>query len=167
MRSASSPHDYCTCMFSAFDACSFCSALDYRCTYIRLEKHVCFASSYTNFDLLSLLLVLDLSLPHYLTSSVLQKLLDSRSALLLTCVNPEDYFCGTLDSATSLQPLGSTYTCIQLKIPGPLQKTGTACKLKPLSRPPSTLEPRDPTYMLGSLGLTRNTMDKSNFNQFL
>ena len=46
MRSASSPHDYCTCMFSAFDACSFCSALDFCCAYIRLVKHVCFASLY-------------------------------------------------------------------------------------------------------------------------
>ena len=54
MRSASYPHDYCTCMFSAFDAGSFCSALDFRCTYIRLEKHVCFTSSYIDFDPLSL-----------------------------------------------------------------------------------------------------------------
>ena len=50
MHSALSPCDYCTRMFSAFDACSFCSALDFHCTYIRLVKHVCFASLYIDFD---------------------------------------------------------------------------------------------------------------------
>ena len=54
--------------------------------HIRLVKHVCFASSYIDFDLLSLLLALDLSLPCYSISSVLCKLLDPQSASLLTCV---------------------------------------------------------------------------------
>ena len=31
---------------------------------------------------------------------------------------PGNYFCGTFDSATSLQSFGSAYTCIQLEIPG-------------------------------------------------
>ena len=141
MCSALSPHDYCTRMFSAFDACSFCSALDFRCVYIRLIKHVCFASSYIDFDLLSLLLTLDLSLPHYSTSSILRKLLDPQFTLLSTCAYPEDYFHGTFDSATSLRLLGSACTHIQLEIPGPQQKASTAHELKPLSRHPSTPEP--------------------------
>ena len=76
-----------------------------------------------------------------LTSSILRKLFDSQSALLLTCTYPEDYFCGTLDSATSLQPLGSAYTCRLLEIPGPQQKAGAVHELKPLSRTPLHLEP--------------------------
>ena len=104
-------------------------------------------------SVVSLLLVLDLSLPRYSTSSILWKLLDSQSAWLSTCTNLEDYFRGTLDSATFLRPLGSAYTCIQLEIPGPRQKASTAHELKPLSRHPSTPESQDPTYVLGSLGL--------------
>ena len=138
MQSTSSPHDYCTRMFSAFNACSFCSALDFHCAYIRLIKHVCFASLYIDFDLLSLLLTLDLSLPHYSISSVLQKLLNPRSASLSTCTYPEDCSRGTSSSATSLRSLGSTHTRIQLGIPGPQQKAGVAHELKPLSRNPST-----------------------------
>ena len=57
-------------------------------------------------SVVSLLLVLDLSLPRYSTSSVLWKLLDSRSTSLSTRANLEDYFHGTLDSATSLWLLG-------------------------------------------------------------
>ena len=103
--------------------------------------------------IVSLLLALDLSLLHYSTSSILRKLLDPRFALPSTCVYPEDYFRGTFDSATSLQSSGSAYTRIQLKIPGPRQKASAVHKLKPLSRHPLTLEPRDPTYVLGSLEL--------------
>ena len=51
MCSALTPHDSWTHMFSAFDACSFCSALYFHYVYIRLKKHVCFASSYINFDI--------------------------------------------------------------------------------------------------------------------
>ena len=153
MRSTSSPRDYCTCMFSAFNACSFCSALDFRCAYIRLVKHVCFASSYIDFDYCLSPTHTCLKSSALLMSSELWKLLNPRFALLSTCAYPEDYFCGTFDSTTSLRLLGSAYTCIQLEIPGLRQKAGAAHELKPLSRHPSTPEPRDPTYVLGSLEL--------------
>ena len=52
-------------------------------------------------------------------------------------------------------------TCIYLplsEIPGPQQKAGAVHELKPLSIPPVTSgNLRDPVFMPGSLGLTRNT----------
>ena len=154
MCSASSARNSCTHMFPAFDACSFCSALDFLShIYIRLEKHVCFASSYINFDIYCQSPTHIQLKPH-----TPQYLLDFRSystldPLLFDLCKPRNYFHSTFNSATSLQSLGSTYTCIQLEIPGPRQKASTVHKLKPLSRTPSHLEPQDLTYMSGSLGL--------------
>ena len=53
MRSASSPRHYCTRMFSAFDACSFCSALDFCCTYMT-NKACMFCKFVYRLQLLSL-----------------------------------------------------------------------------------------------------------------
>ena len=121
---------------STFDACSFCSALDFRCAYIRLEKHVCFTSSYIDFNycLSPTCTWLKSSTPSI--TSELRKLLDPRFTMLSTWMYLEDYFRGTFDSATPLRLLGSAYTRIQLEIPGPWQKASAAHELKPLSRHP-------------------------------
>ena len=82
------------CIYKTWKACMFCQFV------------------YQLWSIVTLLLVFDLSLLCLLTSSILRELFDTRSASCSTCAYPEDYFHGALDSATSLRPLGSTYTCI-------------------------------------------------------
>ena len=94
------------CIYKTHKACMFCQFV------------------YWLRSIVSPLLILDLSLPHYSTSSILWKLLNPRSASLH----------GTSNSATSLQSSGSTYTRIQLEIPGPWQKSWSLCPDTPQLR---------------------------------
>ena len=69
-------------------------------------------------SIVNILLTFDLSLAP-LNIFQPQKLFDSQPSVLHLCMSPEIISVAPFDSATSLQSIGSAYTCIQLEIPGP------------------------------------------------
>ena len=112
----------------------FVQPLSFHCTYIRLKSmYVSPVCILTSTSIVILLLVFDLSLMPF-------DIFWTPEAVQLSTLfsfdlhEPGNYFHGTFDSVTSLWSLGSTYTCIQLEIPGPQQKASAAHELKPLSR---------------------------------
>ena len=95
----------------------FVQPSSFRLAYISPICHVCLLSSYIDFNSTLLSLspsVCDLSLLPYSPSGFL-KLFDSRNSVIRPRALPETFPHSSLDTTTSLRPIGSAYTYLYSK----------------------------------------------------
>ena len=161
MCSASSPHNSHTRMFSAFNACSFCSALVLPLHINKTWKACMFRQFvYQLWHPLSFSYLCSTWASCPSTSSGLQKLFDCWPSSLLTCASPETISVVPSTLQLPYSPWGAHIPAYNSKYLDCDRRPAQCTSWSFCPETPSYPEPQDPTYVSGWLITPRHVVEQ-------